>query len=278
MGRFLIYMALCLGQPDLIVLDNGYVRVEIDPSLFVVRYVGPPGGPNFVTPLFVDKALRSEKKWVDAGGLYSDLLHDDHREAALRGGPATVIERRDDYVALLGPVTAAGVRLKKEIRLARTGARAWYKVTALAVSETPSQVAIRNTVRVPLGTTLRTVAEDDTLGAIAGLAGLAALEPVLAAPKPFWRISVPPKAPLDGVVLGAMITEIAHDVPWGTWFRRVAGPLDEEGDFLQDASFLCLLDDGAQRFCSVLQGPLQRLAPSSPVVFEEEWRFEKRRP
>ena len=42
------------------VLENEHVRIEVDPQTFSVRYLGWPGGPNFVSPIYLTPRERME--------------------------------------------------------------------------------------------------------------------------------------------------------------------------------------------------------------------------
>ena len=110
---------------DIITLENGPLRIEIDPAVFNVRFVGFPGGKNFVESHHVEERERGGPGWLDPGGVTTDLIPLEAEDAALRRGPAEIIESSDRHVVLLGTESAElGVRIKKEIRLDQAEAKA----------------------------------------------------------------------------------------------------------------------------------------------------------
>ncbi|MCL4693037.1 MAG: hypothetical protein KJ060_11075, partial [Candidatus Hydrogenedentes bacterium] len=184
-------------------LDNGAIRVEVDPALFSVRFVGVPGGANFVAPLPVDETVRESEDWVDPGGLQTDVLPYTARDAASRRGPAEIVEQREDYIALLGPPSEhTGMRIKKEIQLLGREPKARFRVTAMRVAGESGDTAIRNTVRLSKGTTIRLLRDE---GDVRVLAGADAITPAVVKSRKYWLIPVPPTSPMDGVILGAFV-------------------------------------------------------------------------
>lgn len=91
-----------VSAQEIITLENGPLRIEIDPAVFNVRFVGFPGGKNFVEPHFIEERDRSGSMWLDPGGVTTDLIPMEEEDAALRRGPAEVVEASDRHVVLLG--------------------------------------------------------------------------------------------------------------------------------------------------------------------------------
>lgn len=198
---FLASGVACAGG-DAIVLDNGAMRVEVDTLVFSIRFVGFPGGANFVEPQFLADAARDGSAWLDPGGLTTDLVPMEAHDAALRRGPAEVLVQEPTRVVLLGAESPElGLRLKKEIRLDPSEARAYYIVTALSSRADGPMVAIRNTARLPLRTTVRIPRKGTTF------APNPATEKspwALVKSVDFWLVPIPPTSKVEALVLGGM--------------------------------------------------------------------------
>jgi len=259
-----------------IALDNGAIRVEVDPELFAVRFVGGPGGENFVESLYVPSEVRAGKAWADAGGIPTDLVPCEGRDAALRRGPAEVIEHTAHSVVLLGPLSETlYVRLKKTVEIDPREPSARYTVTVIATEPQPQTFAICNTVRVPPETRLRIERAD---GVLKVLAGAETVEAAAETSPAGWAISVPPAERLEGVVLGAFVPKVTHENDYGAWTREIVSMPADESDVPREATFLCFLDAVSVNYWAVLQGPRVEVRPSSPAVFVERWTVRKRGP
>ena len=132
-----------------VVLENRAIRIEIDPQTFSLRYVGRPGGPNFLDPVYLTERQRNEGGWIAPGGFISDVLPVSARDPAMRRGPATVIEQRSDYVLLMGPLSLRNqLQVKKEYILPRDGDVLTYKLSILSPMKTPHDVSVRITAQL----------------------------------------------------------------------------------------------------------------------------------
>ncbi|MCC6488226.1 MAG: hypothetical protein IT364_12070 [Candidatus Hydrogenedentes bacterium] len=270
------FLTLCVvcAPVETIVLENALVRITIDPRLFSIRDVGFPGKPGFMDSLSVAQDIREGTGWADAGGLQTDLLPYTGKDAALRRGPAEVLEQRGDYVAMLGPSSEqTGIRLKKEVQLIGREARARFRVTAIRVAGAPQAVALRNTVRVPLRSTIRVPREDVTVKALAGTKSIA---PAVVKSRKYWIIPVPPTAELKGVILGAFTGEVVLLNQSGSWTRRLVSMPQGPDITPNESSFLCLLDDESRTYGASLQGESRELKTEEMLVLEEEWIFDRR--
>jgi hypothetical protein len=273
-GLVLLFITCCiLAETDPITLDNGAIRVVADPELFAVTYVACSGGKNFVEPLPVNPQDRAGADWVDPGGLQTDVIPYLARDAAIRRGPAKVIEQRADYVALLGPPSeSTGMRIKKEVQLVGREPTARFRVSAMRVSGEATEAAIRNTVRLPRGSTVRLMRED---GEIHVLAGADSIAPAVVKSRTFWLIPVPPTAPMDGVILGAFVPRLMVVNESGTWTRRLVNMPGDADDVPNASTFLCVLDDASGTYGAALQGSAEKTA-MEVLVLEEEWTVEQR--
>ena len=251
-----------------VVLDNGGIRVEVDPRVFSVRFVGAPGGVNFVEPLHIDPARYSDASWLDSGGLQTDLVPLQSQDAAIRRGPAEVAEQTPHSIVMLGPVSSTlNARLRKEVRLVDGEPRATFKVTILPTMQDFISCAIRNTVRVPKHTTLRIEKADGTMRVLTGAKGIA---PSVVKSMRYWLIPVPPTAPTHNVVLGAFVPKVAHHNQSGTWIRRIIEMPPDKAAAPNEATFVCLLDDTAHAYGASLQGAW------GTSTLTEEWTLKVR--
>lgn len=271
---FLITVWSAFAGADLIVLDNGAIRVEVDPKVFSIGFVGVPGGKNFVEPLLASPEEREGDGWIDPGGLHTDVIPYTAKDPAARRGPAEVLEQRADYVALRGPPSErSGMRIKKEIQLVGREPRARYRVSALRVSGDSDGVGLRNTARVPEGVILRLMREDGDPRVLAGGDDAA---PAVVKSRKFWLIPIPPTAPMDGVVLGAFVPRVVFANDSGTWTRTLVQMPEDEREVPTGCTFLCILDDGTATYGAALQGAVRRTPQGELVVLEEEWTVERR--
>ncbi len=272
MAAFAVVLAVVFTGP--LTLDNGAIRIEIDPQWFSIRFVGLPGGANFVDPLFVDTAHIADGGPPQPGGLCTDLLPHSDDGAAICRGPAEVIEQRADYIALLGPASERlNVRLKKEIQLLGEQPRARLRVSILATATHPGRFAIRNTARVPHDTTVRIAKAD---GEIRPITGTDEIAPAVVNSIKHWLIPVPPTARMKGVVLGAFVPEISLKNTSGVWTRRLLTMPQQAVAVPQGCTCLCLLDDPTRSYGAALQGALEEVTLDASLVFEEEWAIEAR--
>lgn len=268
----LLTLVAVLLQAGPIALDNGAIRVEVDPQVFSICFVGAPGGENFVEPIPVSPEEREGAGWVDPGGLQTDVIPYTAKDAASRRGPAEIVERRSDYVALLGPPSErTGMRIKKEVQLVGSEPRARFRVSALRVTGDPVDVGLRNTVRVPVGNTLRIIRDDGELRVLAGTDSAA---PAVVKSRKYWLIPIPPTAPMNGVVLGAFIPRHVLANGSGTWTRTMVHMPEVPDGVPSGSTFLCILDDSTATYGAALQGAVSETTERGTVVLEEVWTIE----
>lgn len=265
--------ALALAA-DPVVLDNGAVRVEVDPQLFSIRFVGFPGGRNFLQAFHVRDALRDSGGLAHPGGLETRLTPHDRPDAALLRGPAEVIEQTQHSVAMLGPVSEAlDLRLKKEVWIHPRQAQAWLTVTVLARRDEGRSWALSNVAHLPPSCALRLDRADGTLEVLEGAEDLAA---AAALTERYATISIPPVEPLGRIVLGAFASKVAHVTAEGVWVRHIEDAPRSPRLLPDGVSFVALLDSGDGHYTAALRGPLSATAPAQPLVFRERWALQKR--
>ena len=274
MTGVLLLGLLLLGADTSVALDNGTLRVVVEPRLFAITFVGMSGKQNFISPLEVAAAAREGDGVADAGGLVSDLIPYDPKDAAIRRGPAEIIEQRDDYIAMLGPPSAvSGARLKKEIQLDANAPRAHFRVTVQRVAAEAGRFAIRNTIRMPEKNTVRLERTD---GDVRVLAGSDVPYTGVVKSRRYWLIPIPPTKDLHGVVLGADATQMIVANDSGTWTRKIVEAPVDKSKVPNASPFLCVLDSRSGSYGVALQGATSEVKSGEFVTFEEEWTFEKR--
>ena len=257
-----------------IVLDNGTVRVVVEPRLFAITFVGFSDKQNFVSPLEVSAATREGNDIADAGGLVCDLIPYDQKDAAVRRGPAEIVEQREDYIAMLGPPSeVSGARIKKEIQLDADAPRAHFRVTAQRVAAEAGSFAIRNTIRLPEKNTVRLERTD---GDLRVLAGSDVPYTGVVKSRRYWLIPIPPTKDLRGVVLGADATRMIVVNDSGTWTRKIVEPPVDKSKVPNASPFLCLLDSRTGSYGAALQGATSEIKSGELITLEEEWTFERR--
>lgn len=262
------------GAAGLIILQNTALRIELDPALFAVRFVGFPGGNNFVEPHYIEDRDRDGGAWLDPGGLTTDLVPLDVEDAALRRGPAEIIEQDEHHVVLLGKASPAlGVRFKKEIRLDGDAARAWFIVTALSDRAEGPGLCVRNSARLPGRSTVRVPKKEGTFGM---LQDETKTPWVIVKSLEYWLVPVPPTSPVKQLALGGFNPEIQVENASGVWVRRLTQPPVDETKLWNGVTALCVLDDTTRSYGAALQGAQGPLTAATPLQLTEEWTFQKR--
>ncbi len=270
---FLASALTALSAP--IALENGALEIQVQPETFAIVSFRALTEANFVMPLPVSGDAAQAAEWLDPGGLVTDVLPSGEQDAALRRGPAAVVEREEGRLVLEGPVAAvSGLRLRKEIILGPRGdPSARFRVTVFATRSEAQRVYVRNTVRLPGRSTLRVARRD---GTIRPLAGAESIYPAVVKSLDYWLIPVPPTAAMKGVVLGALSSGLHETRGRAVWVRRVALPLADASAYDHGVNVLCLLDTPSGTFGAALQGCWAEVSVSCPLVFEEEWRVASR--
>jgi len=271
MGILSLLVAAMISA-DPVVLENGVLRIEIDPEVFSLRYIGFSGGRNFVEPIPFDD-MKSVKAWLDPGGLTTDVLPVAARDASIRRGPAEVLKQDALCLVMLGPVSAeTQLQLKKEIRLDPENAAVWYNVSALTPSPEKRSCFVRNMGRIPQGSTLRVKKQDVNIRTLQGKTSLA---PVVVKSMQFWLIPVPPTHRTENALLGAFVDTVEIQNREGLWRRRIHHMPPDPDHADQESTFVCVLDDKTRSYGVALQSGRQELSAQSPVLFSEEWTFER---
>ncbi|MCL4218671.1 MAG: hypothetical protein KJ052_16925 [Candidatus Hydrogenedentes bacterium] len=257
-----------------IVLDNGAIRVIVDPQVFAVTFIGVPGGSNFLLSQPLTEEEREGGGWVESGGLHTDLIPYVEGDEALRRGPAVVTLQEPDRVVMEGPASdARKVKLTKEAQLYPGQAKARFRVTAHAATDEPVVLALRNTIHLPASCTLRL---EKAGGAIKVMSGADNLSPAVVSSMQYWLIPIPPTAEINKVVLGTThATSEVQNID-GYWTRRLLTESTLEAAGGAEPRLLCLLDDETKSYVVSLQGPRTRATPEMPAHIEEVWSLKVR--
>ncbi len=110
------------------------------------------------------------------------------------------------------------------------------------------------------------------------LAGTGTLRPYVVQSVRYWLMPVPPTGRATEVLLGAFTPAVQTEREAGLWTRRVMLMPRSAERVPQQSTFLCLLDTPTHSYGAALQSPWQKVAPGEPLVFTEEWTFDRRGP
>lgn len=262
-------LASAFGGP--LALDNGKIRIELEPRTFSVRFIGTPGGNNFLEPVHLTAAELDGPGWLDPGGLISDVLPVRMEDAVLRRGPAAVVEHRDDYLLLLGPEQPdLGWRVKKEFQLAHDTAELTYKVTVLSSLKEERDVRIRNTARLAWTGALSVPAAPGRMSLVRGTFG--GIADILEAPEASYLIPLHSKKTRTRAVLSSPAAEVTMATDFGVWTRRIeirSSLADPEAE--NRIRMMALLDDTSHTYQSALEGAQSGVNVGAPLVVVEHW-------
>ncbi|MCF6287509.1 MAG: hypothetical protein L3K26_20345 [Candidatus Hydrogenedentes bacterium] len=269
----IVLLMLALGLPfaaGALILENDSIRIELEPKTFSLRFLGRPGGPNFIDPVYLTERERNIPGLVMPGGIMTDVLPVREERSALRRGPASIVEHREDYLLLLGQKDAAtGLRVKKEYMLHRDEARLTYKLSVLSSLKAQRSVSVRVTAQIPWGSVLELPKPEDggmrlICGAYPGFVAMAEQS------GPQYRISLALRTAREHAVLRVPVRRIDVITPFGIWSRhavlRSAGERDGT-----NIGLLALVDDRSATCQIALEGRQAGVNVGAPLVFVESW-------
>lgn len=251
------------------VLDNGQVRVEIDPALFAIRFVGLSGGDNFLELVYVSELERQGSGWVACGGLVTDVVPLEAPSPLLRRGPAEVVYLSERSVLLVGPEDPAlGLRLEKEIALEKDAPRVRYTVRVLTTRPESRQVAVRNIARIPIGSKIQFCQADQKAFTLTGIASLEAVAELSGID---WVVSMPPKGLAGEGAITAPGTETSLTVNGVTWHRQFAPASETDIPSVVQGVF----DVAHYAYQHAVQSQAGTLEMGTPFAFTELWFFDR---
>lgn len=267
-------MMLLIGcwAADPLLLENGRVRVELDPALATVVYAGIPGKLNWIGPPEAPMGTSPDDQKPAFTGFVSELVAQNGQDMGFQPGPVEIVSQTPLQTVFLGPVSAKyPVRLKTEIQLADTGGKITYTVTAVATDTVPGVFALRNTVRLPQNTTLRINTGD---GMFRPLSGAKTIFPVVSKSFGYWLLTVPTAGLYKNLVLGAHVTQVSLHNSANIWTRFPRETFDGVRKYLDDSNILCRINDETREYRVTLQSPLGEIRADAPLAFQEEWSIE----
>jgi len=262
----LVASALCTASP--IVLATRLRRVEVEPDLFAIRYVGLAGGRNLVETLPVTQGDRRGGEWIDAGGLVTVVLPGEGEEGLLRLGPSEILNITERSVVLLGPESPeGGLRLRKELVLEEGELRARFTTVLLSSKVEPSTARIRNTLRLPQNCVLRIHHRG---GIIRSLLGAPMPQSVNAISTDCTAVTIPPRSHTEKALLGALASDVEIVSGGVKWTRRL---LEETGqsEVADATTCICVLDDMTRTYAVSLQGAESSVQAGISLTLTEEW-------
>ncbi len=262
-------LSAAVGGP--VALDNGKIRIELDSRTFSVRFVGVPGGRNFLEPVHLTPAELDGRGWIEPGGLITDVLPIQPEDAVLRRGPADLIERRDDYVLLLGPEhPESHWRVKKEVQLVRDAAALTYKVTVLTSLKDERDLRIRNTARNAWSGALIAPVDAGPMKLVRGR--FEGVEKILKYPEDSYVFPLHSKNRRSRAVLASPASELTMNTEFGVWTRRLEIQSSlEEPEAENRMGMMALLDDDTHIYESALEGAQSGVNVGAPLVVIEHW-------
>lgn len=262
-------LSSALGAP--LALDNGKIRVELESRTFSVRFIGLPGGNNFLEPAHLTATQLAGTGWLDPGGLVTDVLPVRTEDAMLRRGPAEVVEQRDDYLLLLGPEhPESHWRVKKEVQLARDSAELTYKVTVLSSLKEERDIRVRTTARLDWSGALVIPVEPGRMSLVRG--AFEDVSDLLEFPEEIYTVPLRSRKLRTRAVLSSASPEVTMTTDFGVWKRRLeirsALPDPEAENRIR---MLALLDDPSHTYEAALEGAQSGTNVGSPLVVVEHW-------
>lgn len=270
-----LLVIMLANAPELIVLENQAVRLEIDPAIATIRCVAPKAGMNFLETLQLPDTKESSGEKVAPSGLSTALVLDAGQRVIPFRGPAQVLRQTPLSVVLLTPESPGlPLKLQQEIRLIQNTSLIRYTATALNPDGEPVTAALRNTAQLPLGVTIRCHRSD---GALRPLSGTDSNYPVVAKVLEYWHIAIPPSQRVGGEVsFGGYIPEITIHRRDDIWERRILTMPESPENIPEQSSFICHLDDVRHVYSASLQSEFAVVSVAEPLVFTEEWRLDGR--
>ena len=266
---FILGGALLPGAP--VVLENPQIRIELEPRTFSLRYLGFPGGKNFLESVYLSESQLATGGWLEPGGITSDLAPLSRENVGLRRGPATVVEQRDDYLLLLGPVQpGSGWQFKKEYQLASGAAALTYKLTVLSPRIEERAVGVRVTAQLPWAGSLVIPRAFGNLGLLRGAS--AGLAEIMAQPGDAYVIPVAAHANWNRVVVEAPSPEVLYRTSFGLWARRMEiRSATADPDPGTRYRLLALIDDDTHTYQVALEAAQSGVNVGAPMVVVEHW-------
>lgn len=265
--------AMTAQTPRPVVLENAYVRLELDPRTFSARFAGFPGGKNFLDVIHLTPSEIAAPGWLEPGGCTTDVLPDSENSALLRRGPAEIIVQEAQYVLLLSPVDPErGWRIKKEYFLVPDTSEARYKVTVLSSRKEERPVGIRTTTQFLGKGQLRVPAVPDSLGLLGGtFPGFANQRE---APEGLYVLPLDGSSGRHGAVLAARASAFSLETDFGRWTRHIEirSAVEENGTGAAPR-FVALLDDRSHVYQGALEVMQAGVNVGAPLVVEERWIF-----
>jgi hypothetical protein len=252
-------------------LENAALRLEFDPGVMAVRYLGPHDGPNMLEPIFVPNRARRLREWIDAGGVMWELLPRSEDGAPLRRGPAEVVIHTPSRLVVTSPPDpAAPLRLKLDFEM--SGDLPVVQVTAILEADVPGEagpVALRSSMRVRPGTAA--TAPDAAPPVLYSLYRPGSPQQVTVWDGVLMQAGGAETDPLVAATRASMVT-IQHG---GTRLvRELVAPAAGAGAYLRGHNVYAVNDNRRHVYGVVMESPLALVRLEHPLVYRERWRLE----
>ena len=253
-----------------VVLENDAIRLELEPRTYSIRYLGQPGGPNFVDPLYLTERQHNEPGLVQPGGIMTDVLPVSEADALLRRGPASVVVHRPDYLLLMGPKSSiSDLQVKKEYRLHGDQARITYRVSVLSSRKEERPITIRVTAQIPWGASL--ILPPRPEGGLQLVRGAFPGYTDFVAPSGSnYRVDLARREGRAHAVLKTLGGATSVETRFGNWTR--SGAMHSAGeDASSPVQIIALVDDASLTSQIALESTQTGVNVGAPLIYEEEW-------
>jgi len=274
LGAYIALTSMLAAQGQTpVVLESPHVRIELESRTFSVRFVGFPGGKNFLDLIHLTASAIASPGWLEPGGITTDLIPDSENSALLRRGPAELVVFEEHYVLLLGPEDPDHHwRIKKEYFLAVDRSEVRYKLTVMSTLKEERKVGVRITAQLPREGGLLIPKAAGALGLLRG--DFPRFNELIGSVADAYTINLAVGPKRQRAVLASPATSLVYETPFGRWERQIEirSSLESPSENAMPR-LLVLLDDDSHVYQAGLEVTQSGVNVGAPLVVQERWRF-----
>lgn len=254
--------------PRFLTMDNGAIRVEIDVHRSGFRFVGTPGGVNFLDSFSVEPLSRSEVSAPNPSGLYGEVVFVETGKTVSFASPAQVIEHSARHTVIMCDSTESiGLRLLFDLTLHATEPTARFVTRVFSATHSSQRAFVRNVTRLPRGALLHPERDSTRLKSLRGNVPIVDAES-------HWRLEVNAIEDMPKALLGARVSSVSEELEFTRWTRTVHLPPREGRDYYQHSNLMIEVRTADHEVLEFIQGPIGKLDGTSPLAITEEWTLE----